>query len=36
QPIPGKGKVADCLARLLANTAGAALQRLPRIDRNAA
>ena len=36
QPIPGKGKVADCLAQLLADTAGAALQRLPRIDRNAA
>ena len=36
QPIPGKGKVADCLARLLSSDSGAALQRLPRIDLNAA
>lgn len=36
QPIPGKGKIADCLARLLSDGSDAALQRLPRLDLNAA
>jgi len=36
QPIPGKGKVVDCLARFLSDGPGAAPQRLPRLDLNVA